>query len=67
MSQIDPLIIPMIFIFLSCREMAHDKKNSVVKFQNLVVNHESETIMIIFQVSLNFAPAKEILKIRFQI
>ena len=54
----------MIFIFLSCREKAHDNKefrreisklchvvkrpmitkNSVVKFQNLVMNHKLQPI-----------------------
>ena len=34
----------MIFIFLYCREKAHDNKNSVVKIQNLDMSQESETI-----------------------
>ena len=41
----DPLIIPLIFIFLSCCEKAHMiTKNSVVKIKNLVVNHESRPV-----------------------
>ena len=31
----------MIFIFLSFREKAHDNKNSVMKIQNLIVNHQA--------------------------
>ena len=38
----DPLIIPMIFIFLSCREKTHDDK--VVKIQKLIVNPESRLV-----------------------
>ena len=34
----------MIFIFLYCREKAHDNKNSVVKIQNLDMSQESEAI-----------------------
>ena len=34
----------MIFIFLSYREKAHDNKNFSQKFQNLIVNDESQPI-----------------------
>ena len=44
LNVINPLIIPMIFIFLSFCEKAHDNKNSVVKIQNLIVNHESWSV-----------------------
>ena len=40
----DPFIIPMIFIFLSCYEGLIMRENSVMKIQNLVVNHESQPV-----------------------
>ena len=40
----DLLVIPMAFIFLSCREKVRATKNSVVKFQNFSVNHESQAV-----------------------
>ena len=44
LNATNPLITPMIFIFFSCYEKAHNNKNSVVKIQNLIVNHESGPI-----------------------
>ena len=40
----DSLVIPMAFIFLSWREKVRATKNSVVKFQNFSVNHESQAV-----------------------
>ena len=37
----DPLIIPMLFVFCLAVKRLMITKNSVVKIQNLVVNHES--------------------------
>ena len=37
-------MIPMIFIFLSCRDKAHDNKEFSREIQNLVVNDESRPI-----------------------
>ena len=37
----DPLIIPMLFIFYLVMKRLMITKNSVVKIQNLFVNHES--------------------------
>ena len=37
-------MIPMIFIFLSCRDKAHDNKEFCREIQNLVVNDESRPI-----------------------
>ena len=34
----------MIFIFLFCREKAHDNKEFIVKIQDLIVNHESRPL-----------------------
>ena len=41
LSVTDPLIIPMIFIFLSSHENAHDNNEFSCEFQNLVVNCKS--------------------------
>ena len=38
-TDLDPLIIPLIFIFLSCHEKAHDKK--VFSHENSKPRHES--------------------------
>ena len=35
----------MIFVFLLCHEKAHDNKQ-VTKIQNLVANHESQSIKL---------------------
>ena len=40
----NPSVISMTFIFLSCREKVRATKNSVVKFQNFSVNHESRAV-----------------------
>ena len=38
------MIIPLIFIFLSCRKKAHDTKEFSHENLNLVVNHESRSV-----------------------
>ena len=46
LSVTNALIIPMIFNFLFC-ENAYDNENSVVKIQNLIVNHESRPVKLL--------------------
>ena len=40
------MVIPLIFIFSSCREMLTITKSLVVKIQNLAVNQESRPVKL---------------------
>ena len=58
----DPLIIPLIFNFLSCRETAHDEKIQSWKFKtsSKITNHYplSRTVFFLFEFSFLVCPLK---------
>ena len=43
-TDLDLLIIPLIFIFLSCHEKAHDNKVFSRENSELIMNHESQPV-----------------------